>query len=150
MNGVHDLGGVDGFGAVEVEAAEPVFHAAWERRVFGMTAMASAALVRNIHRFRHAVERMEPVHYLRSPYYEHWLTALATLLVESGAITLAELQAGPARLPALAPAAARRRAGGCSERCAAPLRDGRPPCACATTIRAGTPAVRATCAAGAA
>jgi len=97
MNGVHDLGGVDGFGAVEVEVAEPVFHAAWERRVFGMTAVASAALVRNIHRFRHAVERMKPLHYLRSPYYEHWLTALATLLVESGAITRAELQARAGR-----------------------------------------------------
>src|SRR5262245_53077172 len=93
MNGVHDLGGVDGFGAIHVEAGEPVFHADWERRVFGMTAVASAALVRNVHRFRHAIERMEPPHYLSSPYYEHWLTALATLLVESGAITAAELQA---------------------------------------------------------
>jgi len=93
MNGVHDLGGMDGFGAVHMEAAEPVFHAQWERRVFGMTAVLSAALVRNVHRFRHAIERMEPQHYLGSPYYEHWLTALATLLVERGAITAAELQA---------------------------------------------------------
>jgi nitrile hydratase len=127
MNGVHDLGGVDGFGAVEVEAAEPVFHAEWERRVFGMTAVASAALVRNIHRFRHAVERMEPRHYLRSPYYEHWLTALATLLVESGAITLAELQARAAcGFPLSRSAATRRGADGCTERSPAPLCAGRP------------------------
>ncbi len=97
MNSVHDLGGADGFGPVHVEAAEPVFHAEWERRVFGMTAVASAALVRNVHRFRHAIERMEPQHYLSSPYYEHWLTALATLLVESGAITAADLQARAAQ-----------------------------------------------------
>jgi len=93
MNGVHDLGGVDGFGAVHVEADEPVFHAEWERRVFGMTAVVSGAVIRNVHRFRHAVERMQPEHYLRSPYYEHWLTALATLLIENGVITAAELQA---------------------------------------------------------
>ncbi len=91
MNGVHDLGGIDGFGAVHTERDEPVFHADWERRVFGMTAVISAAHLRNVHRFRHAIERMEPQHYLGSSYYEHWLTALATLLIESGMITAAEL-----------------------------------------------------------
>ena len=36
MNGVHDLGGMDGFGPVDVEANEPVFHQPWERLVFGL------------------------------------------------------------------------------------------------------------------
>ena len=30
MDGVHDMGGMDGFGKVEVEQNEPVFHAPWE------------------------------------------------------------------------------------------------------------------------
>ena len=30
MNGVHDMGGMDGFGKVEPEPNEPLFHAAWE------------------------------------------------------------------------------------------------------------------------
>src|SRR5215216_592640 len=30
MNGIHDLGGMHGFGAVEREADEPPFHAPWE------------------------------------------------------------------------------------------------------------------------
>ena len=30
MNGVHDLGGMQGFGPVEREENEPVFHAPWE------------------------------------------------------------------------------------------------------------------------
>lgn len=90
MNGVHDLGGMDGFGPVEVEADEPVFHAAWERLVFGLVAGRSA--LGNVHGFRHAIERMEPTHYLTSPYYEHWLTGLATLLVENGVVTPAELE----------------------------------------------------------
>jgi len=36
MDSVHDMGGVDGFGKVEVEKNEPVFHAAWEGRVFAI------------------------------------------------------------------------------------------------------------------
>jgi len=42
MDGVHDLGGMDGFGAVEVETDEPVFHETWEGRVWAMsTAMST-------------------------------------------------------------------------------------------------------------
>jgi nitrile hydratase len=92
MNGIHDLGGMDGFGAVEVEAGEPVFHHAWERRVFGLAAATSPQRAGNVHVFRHAIERMDPAHYLASPYYEHWLTGMATLLVEAGLITRAELE----------------------------------------------------------
>ena len=33
MNGVHDMGGMDGFGKVEVEPNEPMFHTRWESRV---------------------------------------------------------------------------------------------------------------------
>src|SRR6266568_660107 len=43
--------------------------------------------------FRHSIERMEPGHYLTSGYYEHWLTAAATLAVEHGLVTHAELEA---------------------------------------------------------
>ena len=92
MNGIHDLGGMDGFVPVAVEANEPVFHAAWERRVFGMTAATSAAALRNVHEFRHAIERMDPAHDLDSSYDEHWLTGLATLMVEKGLITREALE----------------------------------------------------------
>jgi nitrile hydratase len=43
-------------------------------------------------RFRHSIERMAPEHYLSSPYYEHWLTGVTTLAVESGVTTPAELE----------------------------------------------------------
>src|SRR6185295_9534529 len=46
----------------------------------------------NVHAFRHTIERMEPIHYLSSPYYEHWLTAIATLAVETGVLTREELE----------------------------------------------------------
>jgi nitrile hydratase beta subunit len=90
VDGVHDLGGVQGFGPVEVEADEPVFHADWERRAYRLTVAAMLA-GHLTGRFRHAIERMDPSWYLTSPYYEHWLTATATGLVEAGVITQAEL-----------------------------------------------------------
>ena len=34
MDGIHDLGGLEGFGPVEIEPDEPVFHEDWERRAF--------------------------------------------------------------------------------------------------------------------
>ena len=36
MNGVHDMGGMQGFGPVQPEANEPVFHGRWEARVLAM------------------------------------------------------------------------------------------------------------------
>jgi nitrile hydratase beta subunit len=92
MDGVHDLGGIGGFGAVEIEADEPTFHEDWERRVFRLnTAASSAGIVRSGGAFRHSIERMEPAHYLASSYYEHWLTGLATLVVERGLVSRADL-----------------------------------------------------------
>ena len=78
MEGIHDLGGMEGFGAVDVEPDEPVFHDEWEAHVF---AIAGAALVAggfNTPMFRHSIERMRPAHYLGSEYYEHWLTGVAS------------------------------------------------------------------------
>jgi len=92
MNGLHDMGGMDGFGPVQVEPGEPVFHQPWERRVFGLVAGSTARrLAGRTDAFRFAIERMPPAHYLQAPYYERWLTALATLLVEKGVITREEL-----------------------------------------------------------
>jgi nitrile hydratase beta subunit len=92
VDGIHDLGGMQGFGPVDVEPAEPVFHYPWEGRTFVLAGSALAAGGFNTPMFRHAIERMDPVHYLSSSYYEHWLTALATLLVEAGIVTHRELE----------------------------------------------------------
>jgi nitrile hydratase beta subunit len=118
VNGIHDLGGMDGFGPVEVEAGEPVFHHAWERAVFRVAIALSARRIAGTDAFRFAIERMDPAHYLGSSYYERWLTAAATLLVERAAVTREELEARaggrfplsrplPAfEVPAVAPSAA--------------------------------------------
>lgn len=91
MDGIHDLGGRDGFGDIDFDPDEPVFHARWEGRVFGTAIAAMMAGGFNTPMFRHAIERMDPAHYLTSSYYEHWLTAVATLATENGLIDSDEL-----------------------------------------------------------
>lgn len=93
MDGIHDLGGMDGFGPVHVEPDEPVFHHRWEGRVLGMLFAVSGSGLTQPGAYRHAVERMDPAHYLAAPYYERMMTGLATLLVEAGVTNRAELEA---------------------------------------------------------
>jgi nitrile hydratase subunit beta len=92
MDGIHDLGGLAGFGPVEVEPDEPVFHAPWERAVVGLLVAVGSAGLHNGGRFRHSIERMDPAHYLSSSYYEHWLTGLATTVVERGVTDADDLE----------------------------------------------------------
>lgn len=93
MDGIHDLGGMSGFGPVPVEPAEPVFHEEWEALAYALNALGIARLqAYNIDEYRHSIERMEPTHYLLASYYERVLTGVATLLVEKGVVTHAELE----------------------------------------------------------
>jgi nitrile hydratase len=93
VDGVHDLGGKHGYGPVEIEADEPVFHHDWERVARALTYSAVARMPNaSTSAFRHVIERMEPVHYLTSSYYERWLTAAATIAVESELVTHEELE----------------------------------------------------------
>jgi len=62
----------------------PVYHQDWERRVNALYSLAVRQGVFNMDEYRHAIERMEPRHYLAASYYERSLTGLATLCVEKG------------------------------------------------------------------
>ena len=91
---MHDLGGRQGFGAVVLERGEPGYHARWEAAT---RLLFRVILARNLPNgsdghLRHAIERMDPAHYLAASYYERWVTAAATLAVESGIVTHAELE----------------------------------------------------------
>ena len=98
MNGIHDMGGMHGFGRVEREENEPVFHARWEGRVLGISRACSAQGIFNIDESCHAIERMAPVDYLSASYYERWLDRNVRLLVEKGVITREELERRMAQL----------------------------------------------------
>ncbi len=77
MDGVHDMGGMHGFGAVPVEANEAVYHDGWEGRVAAITRRLMANTT--IDRFRYTIEQMPPAEYLASRYYERWLWAAERL-----------------------------------------------------------------------
>lgn len=93
MNGVHDLGGMQGFGAVDREENEPDFHAEWERRMRTINTLLMRKPLWNIDEWRHGIERMGAARYLETSYYEHWLASVETLLAERGVISPDELDA---------------------------------------------------------
>ena len=94
MNGVHDMGGQHGFGPVEPEADEPVFHADWERTAFALTLAMGATGTWNLDAARFARERTPPAQYLASTYYEIWFAALELQLAEHGLVGADEVEAG--------------------------------------------------------
>lgn len=85
MNGVHDMGGMHGFGQVDIQSDEPVFHEKWEGIVRAMMARTTGRYF-NLDEFRHAIERMPSDEYLRASYYERWLNGVETLLREKGVL----------------------------------------------------------------
>jgi nitrile hydratase beta subunit len=93
MDGVHDLGGMHGFGPIQREANEPPFHAAWEAAVWEMVGSAGSRGLFNIDEFRHGIERMDPSRYLGVTYYEKWLDGMTRLLVEKRVVSRSELEA---------------------------------------------------------
>jgi nitrile hydratase subunit beta len=100
MNGVHDMGGMQGFGAVEPEENEPVFHAPWEGRALAMNRTMGSIGVWNIDISRFSREQLPPDVYLGSSYYRKWTLGLEDLVVQYGLAGTDELAAGHALRPA--------------------------------------------------
>jgi Nitrile hydratase beta subunit. len=96
MDGIHDLGGMQGFGAVDHSPGGAALSRRWEATARALMTIVSGAVDASGGEFRHSIERMDPGHYLTSSYYEHWLTAAATLAVEHGLVTHGSLRRGPA------------------------------------------------------
>ena len=92
MDGIHDMGGRQGFGPVRYTLNATAFHSPWEVRVNSLYAYAVRSGIFNMDEYRHAIERMEPRHYLAASYYERSLTSLATLCVEKGIVSRRELE----------------------------------------------------------
>jgi nitrile hydratase subunit beta len=99
MDGVHDMGGMDGFGAVEPEPNEPAFHAPWEGRVLAMQRAMGYAGAWQIDMSRFAQERLPPQVYLGASYYQRWALAMEKNVVERGFAQPDELAAGHALRP---------------------------------------------------
>jgi len=95
MNGIHDMGGMDGMGPVEPEENEPVFHETWEGRVYALgRSIARWGRGRNWGSFRFALESLPPADYLRMSYYERWFAVHVSRLLGSDLVTREEIESG--------------------------------------------------------
>jgi nitrile hydratase subunit beta len=107
MNGIHDMGGMHGLGALGYQESAPTFHAPWEGRLHALVQALQLGGLRPY------IERIPAADYLRMSYYERWYTALVTQIVERGVATRAEVESGRAdpaagqATPVVTPAVAR-------------------------------------------
>ncbi len=90
MDGIHDMGGMHGFGPIIRAENEPLFHHPWEGRVLAITVATPVPVPGGA---RNNIENMDPAHYLSSSYYEKWLYARIKGLIDAGVLTSEELAA---------------------------------------------------------
>ncbi len=104
MNGIHDMGGMHGFGPIYIEQNEPVFHEEWEGRVYGLNrVLGQWGRGQNWAGFRFTLESIPPAEYLRMSYYERWYEMWEGRMLQSGYVTPEELADGQADPDAPAP-----------------------------------------------
>ena len=89
MDGIHDMGGMHGFG--QVVRDEAMFHAPWERLAFGLA--SGVQIAGNTDEFRHSIERLDPGFYLTADYFGRWLGSMEIRLVERGLLDSDEVDA---------------------------------------------------------
>jgi len=99
MDGIHDMGGMHGFGKVEPEANEPVFHSQWEGRCLALNRAMGYAQLWTIDQSRASREELRPDIYLASSYYKKWELGLESLIVALGLAGADEIAAGHALRP---------------------------------------------------
>ena len=99
MDGIHDMGGMHGFGKVEPEPNEPVFHAAWEGHCLALNRAMGYTGIWTIDQTRAGIEELPPDIYLTSSYYKKWALRLENLVVARGLAGADEIKAGHALRP---------------------------------------------------
>ena len=94
MNGVHDMGGMHGFGPVRIDPNDDPRHLSdWERRSSLLSSVVRRAGLFNIDAFRYGIEQMEPARYLSTSYFGRWAATVEWNLIREGVITPEELDA---------------------------------------------------------
>jgi nitrile hydratase beta subunit len=100
-NSIHDMGGMHGFGPVEPEVNEPVFHADWEARVYALQRAMGATGLWTIDGGRASLENLPPLAYLAASYYKRWFLGLERRVVAHGLVGEDEITAGRALQPGI-------------------------------------------------
>lgn len=91
MDGIHDMGGMHGFGRVEREDDEPNFHHEWEKRAFGISLQVADSIGFVDDHLRRSIERIPADTYLKVTYYELWMRSIEAIMEEKGVLTSAEI-----------------------------------------------------------
>jgi nitrile hydratase beta subunit len=98
-NTIHDMGGMHGFGPVEVEPNEPVFHEEWEGRVMAMRRVMGTTRLWTIDGGRASLETLPPLTYLAASYYQRWFLGLERQVVAHGLVGEDEIATGQSLRP---------------------------------------------------
>jgi hypothetical protein len=85
---VHDRGGWPD--ASPIDRAEHTY-SMWEKHTDAIRGVLGAKGIIRTDELRRAIESIEPARYEQLSYYERWLVAVETLLVEKGLLTHAEV-----------------------------------------------------------
>jgi nitrile hydratase len=93
MDGIHDLGGKQGYGPIEVDSDEAPFHHDWEAREWGIAQSARTPGI-TIDWWRHCRELIMPVDYLGRPYFDSWAQTDFSTYIEAGWMTLQDIGSG--------------------------------------------------------
>jgi nitrile hydratase beta subunit len=96
---VADMGGLQGFGSVELDPPDDApFHEEWERRAFAMALLSMRISGTNLDSFRNALNRQHPIDYLAHGYYGRWLKGAENLLTDSAIIAPGAIDARARKL----------------------------------------------------
>ena len=98
MDGIHDMGGMQGFGQVVADGSEAATHHPWELRVFALNMLAEMQGLEAGLGFRERIESMPARQYLESSYFERWLWRVEGALLDGGTIQPGEVEAWMERL----------------------------------------------------
>jgi hypothetical protein len=89
MRHVHDRGGWPDAGPVERAEHD---YSMWEKRTDAMLRILTRDRhIIRVDELRRAIESIPPKDYETMTYYERWITAIETLIIEKGLLTRAEI-----------------------------------------------------------
>ena len=100
MDGIHDMGGMHGFGSTRSPGDGDAYHEPWEGRIFAIHLLVSSERLGGGPGGRATREEMDPAGYLEASYYERWLWSAERRLERGGSIEPGEVDAMTARLRA--------------------------------------------------
>jgi nitrile hydratase subunit beta len=103
MDGIHDLGGMHGFGAVVEPGGEAPYHQRWEPRILALHILMDLQRLGAGPGGRATREQMDPADYLAASYFERWLWSAEQRLLRKGTIAPGEVERMMERIAAGGP-----------------------------------------------